>query len=532
MSAFLLIISIIIFACIFMNRVSNKIGIPALLAFIGLGILFSMSESFRPQFRDFAVAEKICSVALIFIMFYGGFGTNWKEGKKAAPKAVVLSTIGVLFTATLTAIFCHFVLKFGIIESFLLGSVLASTDAASVFSILRSKKLNLKYNTASLLEIESGSNDPVAYMLTAIFLTIYQGKANGFSISYMIFAQIAYGLGFGFLIAFLAIYVINKMKNTDSGFFMIFIVGIAIVSYALPVSVGGNGYLSVYIVGLMIGNRRFKDKISLVHFFDGITTFMQMLIFFLLGLLSNISSFPKALIPAIIIALFITFVARPITTFTLLAPFKAKLNQIALVSWSGLRGASSIVFAITVMISVTTKNDIFHISFIIVLFSIFIQGSLLPMVAKKSNMIDENEDIMKTFNDYIEEVPIQFIQIDVPPNHKWIGKMIKEIELPPETIIVLIRRDEKSLTPKGDTIISENDKMILSAKSFAHVEDGIELMEIDVKENDEYDGKKISETSLIDDGLIIMIKRDDNVIIPRGDVILQNGDILVVSYTE
>lgn len=530
MAIFLLITAIIIFSCIFMNKITEKIGVPALLAFIGLGMLFGSGTESGTNFVDYTSSERICSMALIFIMFYGGFGTNWKEARKAAPKAILLSTVGVLLTAATTAVFCHFILKFGIIESFLLGSVLSCTDAASVFSILRSRKLNLRYNTASLLEIESGSNDPVAYMMTAIFLAVYKGSSSGGAIAYMIFAQLAYGLAFGFGIAMAAVWITKRLKTMDSGFFMIFIVGIAIIGYAAPAAVGGNGYLSVYIVGLILGNKRFKDKTSLVHFFDGVTTFMQILIFFLLGVLSKPASFPAVLVPAIIIALFVTFAARPAVVFTLLTPFKSKIKQMALVSWSGLRGASSIVFAISVMISVSTKNDIFHIAFIIVLFSIFIQGSLLPMVARRLDMIDDNEDIMKTFNDYVEEVPIQFIKFIIPKGHEWVGKQLKDITMPPETLIVMIKRGTASVLPNGDSVLEEGDKVVLSAISLGKAVEGIELTEIDVHSGDEYSGKRLADIPNEEGGLVVMIKRDENVIIPSGNIILEDGDIMVMNY--
>lgn len=178
MNTYLLITSIVIFLCILLNRVSNRIGIPALLAFIVLGMLFGSDGIMKIDFDNYAFAEQICSTALIFIMFYGGFGTNWQRAKAVAVKSVLLSTIGVIITCFLTGLFCHFALNMSWEISFLLGALISSTDAASVFSILRSKKLNLKYNTASLLEVESGSNDPCAYMLTVAFISISQGSAS------------------------------------------------------------------------------------------------------------------------------------------------------------------------------------------------------------------------------------------------------------------------------------------------------------------------------------------------------------------
>ena len=205
MNTGLFITSIIILLCILLNRVSRKIGIPMLLGFILLGMLFGSDGILKIPFENYRLAEDICSAALIFIMFYGGFGTNWKTARPVAVKSICLSTLGVIFTAFLTGMFCYLILHISLLESFLIGSVISSTDAASVFSILQSKNMGLKYHTASMLEIESGSNDPCSYMLTAILLSIMGNQASTGKIVYLIFSQLVYGILFGFLIAFFEI---------------------------------------------------------------------------------------------------------------------------------------------------------------------------------------------------------------------------------------------------------------------------------------------------------------------------------------
>ena len=402
MTTYLLVTAAGIFACIFLSRVSNKLGIPTLLGFIVLGMIFGSDGILKIPFDNYMFAEQVCSIALIFIMFYGGFGTNWNQAKSVAVKAILLSSVGVVVTAGLTGLFCHYALSMNWVESFLIGALIGSTDAASVFSVLRSKRLNLKYNTASLLEVESGSNDPCAYMLTATFIAVAQGTASGKEIGFLIGEQVVFGIAFGALIAFVTVKLLKKLRFGVAGFDMIFVVGIAILSYAFPARFGGNGYLSVYIVGIVLGNTEISNKRNLVNFFDGVTGLMQMLIFFLLGLLAFPSRLPQVAFPALLIAIWLTFAARPVAVAAVLAPFKSKISQQLLVSWAGLRGAASIVFAIMASMAVTTENDIFHIVFMIVLFSILLQGSLLPVVAKKLDMIDKNADVMKTFNDYSE----------------------------------------------------------------------------------------------------------------------------------
>lgn len=495
-------------------------------------MFFGTDGAVKIPFNNYAFAEQICSVALIFIMFYGGFGTKWSQARPVAVKAVLLSTIGVILTAGITGLFCYFILKISLWESMLIGSVISSTDAASVFSILRSKRLNLKYGTASILEVESGSNDPCSYMLTVIVLTIMKGSISGQEIVYMIFAQIAYGIVFGVVIAYIALWILKNFRFGASGFDAIFVLAVAILSYAAPSLVGGNGYLSAYIVGIILGNRPIKNKKSLVHFFDGVTGLMQMLIFFLLGLLSFPSALPKVVLPGLWIALFLTFVARPVSIFLLMSPFRCKWHQQIFISWAGLRGAASIVFAVMATISLSsTSNDVFHIVFFIVLFSILIQGSFIPRVAKVLNMIDTNDDVLKTFTDYTEEVPIQFIQFTISQGHPWLGNKIEDILLPPDTLLVLLKRGNERIVPKGGTILLPEDTLILSARVWANTE-GVKLSEMILQKGHEWIGKAISEITIEPDKLIMMILRTEKIIIPSGQIVLREKDTLVMNEME
>lgn len=533
MEIYLLIAASVVIACVFLNRISSLSGVPTLLLFLVLGMVFGVDGILKINFDNQSFAENVCTFALIFIMFYGGFGTNVKSAKSVAAKSVLLSTLGVIITAGITGLFCRFALKFGWLESFLIGSVISSTDAASVFSILKSKKLNLKNNTASLLEIESGSNDPCSYMLTIIFISALKGTVGGWSLAYLIFAQIVYGVAFGVAIAFVASFVLKKFDFKSAGFDTIFVLGVAIVSYALPSYFGGNGYLSAYIVGIYLGNKSIKNKKNLVNFFDGITSLMQIVIFFLLGLLSYPSKLLPVALPALAIAVFITLVSRPIAVVGLLSPFKSPWNQQAVVAFSGLRGASSVVFALMAgsSLSGVLTVDLFHIVFFIVLFSILIQGSLLPLVSKKTGMIDAKFDVMKTFTDYTEEVPVQFISFAMPENHDWCEKTLSEISLPPETLVVMLERKGKSIIPNGKTVLKPLDKIILSAIKPEDIS-GVKLNEISLSVNHEYIGKTVSAIPKTNGSLIVIIKRGEKVIIPRGNVILKENDILVLSFPE
>lgn len=500
-----------------------------LLAFILLGMFFGSDGIVKIPFENYEFAEQICSVALIFIMFYGGFGTNWKAARPVAVKAGLLSTVGVVLTAGLTGLFCRYALQIGWMESMLLGSVIGSTDAASVFSILRAKRLNLKYNTASLLEVESGSNDPCAYMLTMIVISAMQGTASGAGLAGMLFAQILFGAGFGVLIAIMSVWIMKRITVVAAGFDTILVVAIAILSYALPAVLGGNGYLSAYIVGIVLGNAKLKNKQPLVHFFDGLTGLMQMLLFFLLGLLSFPSRLPQIILPALAVAVFLTFAARPLAVFAILSPFKSSPAQQLVVSWAGLRGAASIVFAITAQMAIKTENDIFHIVFMIVLFSILLQGSLLPFISKKLHMLDNASDVMKTFTDYSEEVPVQFIQSTILKDHPWCGKKLKNVLTPPDTIVALLQRGRRQIVPNGNTILEAGDKLILCAESPAGVE-GVCLSEKQLEKEDEWIGKALAEIQDPNEQLIIMIQRAGRIVIPSGGTVLRENDILVINH--
>lgn len=530
MTIHLFLTSIIIILCVFFNKVSNKSGIPVILNFILLGMFFGSDGLVKIPFDNYIFAEKISSVALIFIMFYGGFGTRWSEARPVAVKAVLLSSLGVVFTAVFVSLFCHFILKINFLESFLIGSVISSTDAATVFNILRSKKLNLKYNTASMLEIESGSNDPFAYMMTAIAISLIKGQINKIDIIYLLFSQIIYGVIIGVIIASISSYLLKKYKFSTSGFGAIFVVAIVLLTYSVPSFINGNGYLSVYIVGIILGNQEFKSKIELIHFFNGTTGLLQMSLFFLLGLLSTPSKMKESFEIALYISIFLLIIARPLAVSSILTPLKSKFNQQLIVSWCGLRGASSIVFAIIAKINISNgSHDIFHIVFLIVLFSILIQGYLLPIISKKSNMIDENENVLKTFNDYSDEMSISFIEIKLSKYHKWIGLTVKNIIFPPETILVLVYRNNKIVIPRGDTILLENDKLILSAKALGQIE-GIHISEKYISKNDPLVNVLIKDMPKKENKLVIMIKRKGDIIIPRGDTLIKDNDILVINY--
>lgn len=530
LSRALLFFALVLLACLAMGRLSGRVGVPALLLFLALGMLCGVDGPLGLAFDDFALAERFCSAALIFIMFYGGFGTRWEAAKPVAVPAVLLSTAGVAVTALLTAAFCCLGLGMTWAESFLTGAVISSTDAASVFSILRAKKLGLKENTASLLELESGSNDPCSYLMTVVGLSLL-GAGEGGPLWRVVLSQVGLGALLGCAVAFGAIFLLKRLDFSENGMDLIFVFAAAILAYALPAAAGGNGYLGTYLAGILMGNAAIPRKKELVPFFDGITGLAQMALFFLLGLLATPSHIRAVLPMALGVTLFLTFVSRPAAVFALLKPLRCSNRQCLLVSWAGLRGAASIVFAImAVERGAEVGHDLFHMVFCVCLFSVAFQGSLLPLVAGKLDMTDSEESLRKTFTDYQDERLLHLTRFQIGPEHPWQGRRLADCPLPAETLVVMIRRGEENLVPGGDTRLLDGDLLVVSAPVYDGKDAGVDLREIPVGEGGPMAGREVKDLDLPAETLIVLVRRaDGSAVVPKGGTVIFPGDTLVVT---
>ena len=522
----ILFVSLVILLCVLAEKFSDKFGMPALILFMFVGMLFGSDGLFQIPFDNFSMAENICSVALIFIMFYGGFNTKWELAREVAAKSLLLSTLGVVITAGITTLLCHYLLHFSFCESFLIGAVLSCTDAASVFSILRKKKLNLKDGVASLLEVESGSNDPFSYLLTVIGISL-MGSDGGENILLTIFLQIGVGLLLGYLFAKLSSFIFIRTSLISEGLDTIFLIAMVLLCYGVTQFLHGNAYLSIYLMGLLAGNSKIRHKKTLIPFFDGVTSLAQILIFFLLGLLTFPHQMPAIFPTALAIVLFITIIARPIAVFVLLLPLKCSVRQCLLVSFAGLRGASSSVFAIMAVASgASLSHDLFHIVFLVSLFSVAVQGTLLARVAKLLRMTDDSSDVRKTFNDYQEDSDFTLMRMFIPEGHFWENKQIKEVPMPAASLALMIKRGDETLITKGDTKILSGDNIILSVPAYTPSESE-QLQEIPIDQGHSWCNQSIAHLNLPADTLIAMILRGSETIIPDGGTVIQRGDIVV-----
>lgn len=526
MNILILLVAIVILLCVLVEKFSDKFGMPALIFFMFIGMLFGSDGILKIPFDDFKLAENICSIALIFIMFYGGFNTKWQAAKSVAGKSIALSTLGVIITAGITTLLCRVILNIPFAESFLIGAVLSSTDAASVFAILRKHNLNLKDGTASILEVESGSNDPFSYLLTIIAVSV--ATTGGFgNVFGTIAVQLIVGVVIGIVFAKITLAILMKTNLVSDGLDTIFMIASVLFCYALTAFLGGNAYLSVYLFGIYTGNHRIRKKHELIPFFDGVTSLAQILIFFLIGLLTFPHQMPEIILTALVVVVIITLVARPVAVVTLLRPLKCSWSQCGLIAWAGLRGASSSVFAITaVAAGVSMKQDLFHIVFMVSLFSVAIQGTLLPNVARRMNMVDDNSDVRKTFNDYQEETAFQLMKMNIPVGHNWENKLVKDVTMPTGSLALMIKRNGQSMITKGDTLILAGDDIILSVPPYSP--SGSEkLEERIIEKNDSWCNKVISELKISKNKLIAMIIRNNQPIIPDGKTIIMENDVVV-----
>lgn len=464
----LFIAGIILLISAISSKVLYRYGIPTLVMFLVLGMLMGSDGPGGVYFDNSQLANNISNLGLLFIMFSGGFGTNWKTAKPVALAAGVLATLGVVLTALLVGIFAHFVFGFTFLEGMLLGSIISSTDAASVFSILRSKNLNLKNGLAPMLEMESGSNDPIAYMLTTIFLGLIIGNKQ--NILSLLGAQIAVGVIVGFLVGKAAVWLINNIKLDIDGLYSIIVIGIALLSFSIADRFFGNGFLAVYITGLIMGNSRLVHKISLVRYFDGLSWLMQIMLFFTLGLLLFPSKLPGVAFTGIATAVFIIFIARPLAIMPILALFKRPIKEQLLVSWVGFRGAASIVFAVYPLTAgLPIAEEIFNTVFFVALVSVLVQGTLFIPIAKKLDLIAKDDTVLKTFTDYSGEIHAELLEVKIPEGSKMAGKKIMDLDIPLDILIVMIRREEKLITPRGATVVSGGDILMLAGDSNAQL---------------------------------------------------------------
>lgn len=460
MDKYILIASIMFLIASASSKLAGRFGVPALLIFISVGIFFGSDGLGNIYFDDYYAAQFIGIIALAYILFMGGLSVDIKEVKPVFAKGITLATVGVFLTAIVMGLLGHYFLSFTLNECLLLGAIVSSTDAAAVFSILRSKDINLKNNLKPLLEFESGSNDPMAVFLTVGMISLITGQISSFEdLIYMFVRQMALGVSLGYVIGKLAVKLINKIHLEYNGLYVVLTIAIVAFSYSFTSIVGGNGFMSVYICGLTMSASNFVHKKMLTKFHDGIAWLMQIIMFLMLGLLVFVKDLYAVAKPALILTCILVFVARPVAVFLSMIPFKSTLREKLFISWVGLRGAAPIVLATFPLLSnLEHSHEIFSIIFFVVLVSVVIQGTTIPAAAKFFKVdAPAEKNIVSPIEFEAGESNNKLFEFQIEKHSKAINNSLKDVQLPKDTLITMISRGGDYLIPSGNTVFEECD---------------------------------------------------------------------------
>lgn len=481
----MLLMAVLLFLSVIAGKAGFKYGLPSLLLFLGVGMLAGV-DGFGIHFDNAAYAQFIGMISLSIILFSGGLDTQFKEIRPVAGAGVILATIGVLLTTILCGAFIYYLfrfvnipnIQFGWVESLLLAAIMSSTDSASVFSILNSSKKGLKENLKPLLELESGSNDPMAYLLVIILIQIMEGSgATGFelwsSAGLLLVKQLAIGLICGASLGYAAVWVINRLRANNEFLYPILLLSIIAMIFSVTELIGGNSYLAVYIGGLVVGNKKIVLKKTITTFFGGFTWLVQIVMFLSLGLLVN----PHELIDWHVIAVglalgvFMILIGRPLAVIMSIGWMRQfSVRAKVFISWVGLRGAVPIIFATYALMSpgVPHAKFMFNIVFFITILSLVVQGTSIGYAAKKMKLdLPVKDDVFNV--SLSDEITAVTSELEVTPDLLSNGSFIKEIKLPPNTLVVMVKRDDKFLVPTGNTRLHIGDCLFLISEEQKHM---------------------------------------------------------------
>ena len=471
----LLLASLLVFVAILVTKVGSKLGAPSLLLFLLLGMAVG-ADGLGLHFDDFEVAESIGHFAMTIILFTAGLETSMAETKPVFKQGVLLSTLGVFLTVSLTGVFIWLVrgkvAGVTMMPCFLLAAVMGSTDSASVFSVLRERKMHLRENLGPMLELESGSNDPMAYMLTIILVKIltteelmtYQGWQLAITVFVVLVLQIVVGLAVGFAVGYAAKWVLEKVQLPGFALTSILILSVGFFSNGLASVLHGNGLLAIYVAAIIIGNKvQLKQKKEISNFFDGLTWLMQLIMFLMLGLLARPSQMLPVLLPALFIGLFMMLAARPAAVFLSLLPFKGlSFRAKTYVSWVGLKGAGPILFALCpVVAGLERSSEMFNIVFLITLFSLLLQGLSLGKMAQWLRLSYEEPPKAETFGMEIPEVMGMMRDHVVSEEDLAQGLTLREMHLPHGIRVMMVRRGDRFLVPHGSMRLETGDHLVI-----------------------------------------------------------------------
>lgn len=455
--------SILLVLSVLASRISTTFGVPVLLVFLAIGMLAGSEGPGRIEFYDYSLAFAVGSICLALIMFDGGLRTPWQSVRPVLKLGISLSFVGTVVTGLVTGVFAHYVLNLEWIEAMILGAIVSSTDAAAVFSTLRAQSLSLRGNLKQTLEFEAGSNDPVAIFLTIgmLMLAASVGENAFFVFSKLLVMQGGLGLLGGWLGGIGTRWLVNNIGIEYEGLYGVLIFGLVVAIFSATASLGGSGFLAVYVTGIYLGKYDLLHKGSITRFFDGIAWIAQILVFLTLGLLVYPSHLLSVWKEGLLLALFMMMVARPFSVLVA-APGKAlNKGERLFVSWVGLRGAAPVILAtLPWSVEFPKAEYFFNLVFFVVLISVMVQGVSIPWLARKAGVSEplrENgaSELSAGF------LPSGFINVEilvgagVPAENR----RIVEISLPPGVLLTSLERQDRYLVPRGDTVFQAGDRI-------------------------------------------------------------------------
>ena len=472
----LLIGSVLIFSSIIISKTGYRFGIPTLLLFLLVGMIFG-SDGLGLQFNSARDAQFIGMIALSIILFSGGMDTKFQDIKPVLKPGIVLSTVGVLLTTVLTGVFIYFLsglthtnIELTMMASLLLAATMSSTDSASVFSLLRSQRMNLKENLRPMLELESGSHDPMAYMLTIVLIQIISSGSElslavvgrDFLVQFLIGGSVGYAFGR------FAVRLVNRINLSNSSLYPILLLSIVFATFTITDLLKGNGYLAVYIAGVIVGNVRLVYRKEINTFMNGLTWLFQIIMFLSLGLLVNPHEMLDIAAVALLIGLFMIVIARPVSVFACLLPFRNISNKARLfVSWVGLRGAVPIIFATyPVIAGIEGSQQLFNIVFFITLLSLVVQGMSISSFARWLHLdLPEEKEGNEFGVELPDEIDTKLEDMTLTTEMLAGGNRLKDMNIPKGSLVMLVKRGNEFIIPNGQVELHAGDKLLFISEN-------------------------------------------------------------------
>lgn len=461
----ILLAAILLLVGILSSKLSARIGLPVLVLFLVIGMLAGESGIGGIAFDNPLGAHTLGTLALAIILFDGGLQTPTSSIKAVWKPASLLATVGVLVTAMLTGAAAAYILDLPLLEGMLLGAIVGSTDAAAVFSLLRNAGIHINKRLKSTLEIESASNDPMAIFLTVGLLEVLvNGMQPGIGLLQLFVVQMGVGALVGLGVGWLSVKLINRIHLAASGLYPVLVAACGFLSFGVSANLGGSGFLAIFLTGVFIGNRRIAFQRSTFLFHDGLAWLSQIVMFVVLGLLINPLSLLEVWFEGLVIAAVLILVARPLAVAPILRLFGFNAREITLVSWVGLRGSVPIILAIfPLMFGLPNADLIFNVVFFVVLISASIQGTTLPIVARKLRLTEKPPAVPAASLEItaLEEVDADIVEYTLSEQPRAAGRRLSQMALPDTTVVAMITRGKEVIPPRGSTELHPGDHLFV-----------------------------------------------------------------------